>query len=306
VSRKIDEAVTGDMLPDAENSHIVTGMTQFVPRMLTALPVLVLTWAVPQAWSGEAGYGQWADGHASRARLVAGPLVGSGQRIVGVQIELEPGWHTYWRFPGDSGVPPAFDWSGSVNAVDAAVEWPAPKSIGDDFGVSIGYTDEVVFPVVVTPERAGEMVSLALELDYAVCAQVCVPQSSALSLEIDPRQAAPSDAVALVTSYLGRVPHRQSGAAANPAIGGVTVARDDGGVVLLVEATGEAPAELYVEGPRPFFFSVARGGTAGAAGQLEFVVHVDGASAPRDLDGAELTATLVSANGAVERSLIVH
>jgi len=274
--------------------------------MLAAVPVLVLTWGAPEAWSGEAGYGQWAYGQDSRARLVAGPLLGSGQRVVGVQIELEPGWHTYWRFPGDSGVPPAFDWSGSVNAVDTAVEWPAPESIADDFGVSIGYTDEVVFPVVVTPRRAEETVSLALELDYAVCAQVCVPQRSALSLDIDPRQAASKDAVALVTSYRQRVPHRQTGSAAGPAIGGVTATRDEGRVVLVVEATGEAPAELYVEGPRPFYFSVARSGSADATGQLKFVVNVDGAADPRDLDGAELTATLVSASGAVERSLIVQ
>ena len=103
-----------------------------------------------------------------------------------MQIRLEPGWKTYWRTPGNSGVPPSFDWSGSKNLKAAQVLYPAPHRFADASGTAIGYEDEVVFPVKITPERPGEPVELKLNIDYGLCKTLCIPNEASLSLELPP------------------------------------------------------------------------------------------------------------------------
>jgi DsbC/DsbD-like thiol-disulfide interchange protein len=61
-----------------------------------------------------------------------------GLRLVGIQIHLDPGYKTYWREPGDSGLPPVFDWQGSENVATVDVRWPVPVRFADGSGSSIG------------------------------------------------------------------------------------------------------------------------------------------------------------------------
>ena len=72
-------------------------------------------------------------------------------------------------------MPPSFDWSGSKNLKQAEVLYPAPHSFADASGTAIGYEDEVVFPVKLTPEREGEPIELKLALSYGLCKNLCVP-----------------------------------------------------------------------------------------------------------------------------------
>src|SRR6185312_1593469 len=114
----------------------------------------------------------WSEDLRSAVRLVAGKQ-NAGALTAGVEIKLQPGWHTYWRYPGDSGVPPRFGFSGSDNLASAAVQFPAPHAYTDDAGTTIGYKDNVVFPIRVVPKQAGKPVTLRLKLDYAVCEKLC-------------------------------------------------------------------------------------------------------------------------------------
>lgn len=109
----------------------------------------------------------------------------TGARLAGVRIDLEEGWKTYWRHPGDSGIPPSFDFSRSVNVAEAEVQWPSPSLTHDGFGWVIGYEKEVVFPVVVTPEDPGKPVVLALDLGFAVCADICIPLDDTDRIRLD-------------------------------------------------------------------------------------------------------------------------
>ena len=63
------------------------------------------------------------------------------------------GWKTYWRMPGDAGIPPQFDWSGSQNVKSVEVLWPAPQRFIDSGGETVGYKDRVVFPLRIVPDR---------------------------------------------------------------------------------------------------------------------------------------------------------
>ena len=87
-----------------------------------------------------------ADLHSS-LRLIAGGKAGTEALRAGIEIKVAPGWHTYWRYPGDSGVPPRFSFSGSDNVAAVKVSYPAPHAITDETGTTIGYSDNVDFSV---------------------------------------------------------------------------------------------------------------------------------------------------------------
>ena len=85
-----------------------------------------------------AGYSNWAGSEFGKIRLLAGEENASGMRYAGLEFKLADGWKTYWRSPGDSGVPPEFDWSASKNVKSVKVQWPTPRRFKDDFGNNIG------------------------------------------------------------------------------------------------------------------------------------------------------------------------
>src|ERR1700712_755127 len=90
----------------------------------------------------------WSQDSKSAVRLIAGANKSNDASLrAGVEVKLQPGWHTYWRYPGDSGVPPRFDFAGSDNLKSAKVRYPAPRLFSDGGGDSIGYSDSVIFPL---------------------------------------------------------------------------------------------------------------------------------------------------------------
>ena len=115
-----------------------------------------------------------------RVSLLGGGFDGTAWQA-GVLVELEKGWKTYWRMPGEAGIPPQFDWSKSKGAAGITVLYPVPGRFQDLSGETIGYHDRVVFPVMVT--GAGE-VELNLELFLAVCKDVCIPASARAALKL--------------------------------------------------------------------------------------------------------------------------
>ena len=134
----------------------------------------------------EAATSPWSKGEHSALRLIAGPTSPSGKQRVGIEIVMSPGYKTYWRSPGDFGVPPRFDWSGSVNVGGLDVRWPAPERFPDGAGYSIGYVGEVVIPVSIMPIDPTRPVMLVLKLEYAVCEKICVPATGESQLWLEP------------------------------------------------------------------------------------------------------------------------
>ena len=128
----------------------------------------------------------WSKSTHSSLRLIAGPTAPSGKQRIGIEIVMEPGYKTYWRSPGESGVPLVFDWSGSENVGGLDVRWPVPERFGDSGGFAVGYVGEVVVPVSVQPVDPGKPVSLNLKLDYAVCEKICVPARGEATLWLEP------------------------------------------------------------------------------------------------------------------------
>src|SRR6187455_2730147 len=128
----------------------------------------------------------WEDDAQSSARLISARAFNeSGGRMfrAGVEIKLKDGWKTYWRYPGDSGVPPVLDFSASQNVKAVTVLYPAPMRFPDGAGgSSIGYKGAVILPLHVVPQDVRKPVTLRLKLGYAVCEKLCVPAEAKLEL----------------------------------------------------------------------------------------------------------------------------
>lgn len=137
------------------------------------------------ASESQAARSTWSEQDHSRVRLlVAEDSRGEGTLSLGVAFDLSPDWKIYWRNPGDAGLPPSFDWSGSENVTDFALAWPTPKRFVA-FGLeNIGYEKEVVFPVTARVPEIGAPIRLVLQTEYLICADICVPGEARMTLDL--------------------------------------------------------------------------------------------------------------------------
>lgn len=129
------------------------------------------------------------------ADLVAGAPLPEGGRIAGLDLSMEDGWKTYWRSPGETGVPPVFDWSGSRNLRSVEVLWPTPE-LFESFGMqTVGYSHFVVLPLVLEPEDATQPIELKLKATLGVCSDLCVVEEFSLARSFAPDEAEAEDRV---------------------------------------------------------------------------------------------------------------
>ena len=132
--------------------------------------------------AAEPAASDWAATAQAKVRLVSAVTGSGGAKSVplGLQFQLAPGWKTYWRSPGDAGIPASLDWTGSTNLAGADMAWPVPRRF-TLFGLdTFGYEDEVVFPIAARPADPAKPLALRLKVDYLVCEKICIPQSADL------------------------------------------------------------------------------------------------------------------------------
>jgi DsbC/DsbD-like thiol-disulfide interchange protein len=242
----------------------------------------------------------WAEDSRSAIRLIAGANKSNAANLrAGIEIKLQPGWKTYWRYPGDSGVPPRFDFSGSENLGVAKVLYPAPHLFTDDTGNSLGYKDRVIFPLQVTAKEPGKPVTLHLKLDYAVCEKLCIPAEGRAELTLGTGESANEMALAASEAH---VPKAVAAAEA-----GLSVRRVNNAPKPLIEVdlradAGGSPVELFVEGPTPeWALPIPQPAQGAPAGHRHFGFELDGLPPGVDPKGHfELTFTLVEGDRAIE------
>lgn len=195
----------------------------------------------------------------------------------GVLIELEPGWKTYWRMPGEAGIPPEFTWTTSAPA-EVSVSFPAPARYADQSGETVGYEGEALFPAVVTPETATEL-DLDLDLFFAVCKDICIPASAKASISLGTVMRDPQGS-ARVEQAAKAVPGQGS------AVTSARLVTEAGKLVLQLELK-ETPDDIFVETPASAYFR-APDFTAGGR-QARLVI--DNLEDPAKLAGAPLKLT---------------
>src|SRR5213080_2170937 len=188
------------------------------------------------------------DAH-SAVRLLAGSRSGT-VLLGGVAIQLEPGWKTYWRTPGDSGVPPRFDFSKSENIEAVTILWPAPTKFDDGAGGhSVGYHNQIVLPLRIVAKNPDKPVTLRADINYAVCEKLCIPVEA--NPELSFNSVASTEDNALFAA-LDAVPKPANVGDPNPLT--IRDVKREGKSTVLVDVVTPADAKevnLFVEGPTP-------------------------------------------------------
>lgn len=270
--------------------------------LIVCANLVVLVAALPAAHAADAS--PWDGTERAAVRLIAGAprnVGGTAVQRAGVEIRLAEGWKTYWRYPGDSGVPPRFDFVRSRNVKSVTVRWPAPQRLMDESGTSIGYKHEVVFPLEVVAQDAAKPVELAVGVDYAVCEKLCVPADGKAELTIDGKGGEQDGRIARSEALVPR-PARLG---ADGALAIRAAKREAGGskprIVIDVAAPANATVVLFAEGPTSDWALPVPEAIAGApAGQQRFAFEVDGLPPNTKPDGATLTLTAVAGDRAIE------
>src|SRR5690349_19517202 len=265
-------------------------------RAVLAACVISAAWATPGHAADES---PWSDDVRSATRLVAGSgKSGDAQLRAGVEIKMQPGWKTYWRYPGDSGVPPHFDFSGSENLKSATVLYPAPHLFTDETGQTLGYKDRVILPLVVSPLEPSKPVQLRLKLDYAVCEKLCVPAEGRAELTLTASDSAQDSGLAAAEA---RVPKQVTAAQLGLTVHRTTNETKPFVTVDMGAPTGN-PIELFVEGPTAqWALPIPKRSQTAPPGRAQFRFELDGLPPGLDPKGQiDLTFTVVTGERAVE------
>lgn len=273
-------------------------MNAIVP-MRAALGLAAKVLAVALATSACAGDSSpWQRDAHSALRLLAGSRSG-GVLLGGIAIQLEPGWKTYWRNPGDSGVPPRFDFSKSDNVEAVTILWPAPMKFDDGAGgFSLGYKKQVVLPLRIVAKSADKPVTLRAAITYAVCDKLCIPVEATSELTFS--SVASTEDGGLATA-LDAVPKPANIGDPNPLT--IRDVKRDGDKKVLVDVGAPEGTEvnLFVEGPTPdWALPIPEPVSHGSPGVRRFAFDLEGLPPGAKADGAALKFTLTGGERAYE------
>jgi len=236
-------------------------------------------------------------GHAA-VRLLAGSRSGS-VLLGGIAMQLEQGWKTYWRNPGDSGVPPRFDFSKSDNVEAVTVLWPAPTKFDDGAGGhSLGYHNQIVLPLRIVAKNADKPVTLRADINYAVCEKICIPVEANAELRF---ASVASTEDGALSAALDTVPKPASIGDPNPLT--IRDVKREGKSTVLVDVAAPDGKEvnLYVEGPTPDWgLPIPNQIEKSPPGVRRFAFELDGLPPGVKPDGAALKLTLVGGDRSYE------
>ena len=264
----------------------MTMMFRFVAALLGGLLGLAAAATADEA-------SRWAEGYHSRARLVSGGAVRDAY-WAGIEITLDPGFKTYWRDPGESGLPPRFDWSRSKNIGSIELSWPAPTRVEDAGGVANVYSERVLFPVRIRAADPAQPVDLHLTVEYGVCKEICIPAQATLDLGIERGDDAHRSSI---ERALAQVPRPQALGAEGPL--SITAVERVAGEKPTFRVRVRSPkgATLFAEPPENWYVS-----TSGPEPEGEFGLTVE--ERPKEAaDAVPLRLTLVAGGQAIETEI---
>src|SRR3954449_95406 len=271
-------------------------MTVMVPIRAGLAAAVLASSFMPQARAEDSS--PWVKDSHSAVRLLAGSRSGA-VLLGGIAIQLQQGWHTYWRTPGDSGVPPRFDFGKSENIEAVTILWPAPTKFADGAGgVSLGYQKQVVLPLRIVAKNADKPVMLRADINYAVCEKLCIPVEA--STELAFTSVASTEDSAL-SAALDTVPKPATIGDPNPLT--IRDVKRDGktGVLVDVAAADAGEVNLFVEGPTPdWSLPVPKLLDNGPPGVKRFTFDLEGLPPVANPDGAALKLTLVGSGRSYE------
>ncbi|MEP0519834.1 MAG: protein-disulfide reductase DsbD domain-containing protein [Hyphomicrobiales bacterium] len=247
--------------------------------------------------------GPWVELPNAKARLVVTGDPMSGYLQAGLEIELEEDWKTYWRFPGDSGIPPTLDWSNAANVADAKLRFPAPQRFKDEYGQSVGYKHSVVFPIDIKLARIGRPTQLEVDAILGICREVCIPVTERFSLKVPPIFVTSQDAKNVLAKANTSVPAAYSDAEtdAQQELSIETFERYGTTPLLSIRVPLDLEImDVFVEGPETWFLTLPKKGPSDQTHQL-WQLPLDGTPVGKDPWGAKMRVTMVGTAHAFEQ-----
>ncbi len=254
-----------------------------------------------------APFGAAAAPNYSRIELLgaAAGLGNGGPLLLGVRIEPRPGWKTYWRAPGESGLPPVFTFRVHDNADQPQILWPAPKRLMLQGLESYGYDGPVIFPFYVRPQDASKQIQLEVQVDYAVCLDICVPEQAVLHLILPPGAAHATPDREALQAALARVPHQQHEKSPYR-IQTAYVQQNGAQAILVVQAEarqGFSAPDMFADGPADLLFAAPQISYLSNRRQADFRLAVTQLDPAQPLIGQTVTLTLADGEIAVEKQV---
>jgi suppressor for copper-sensitivity B len=241
----------------------------------------------------------WLDLQDAQVRLLAASegLDTAGTATLGVHIRLNPGWKTYWREPGEAGLPPRLSLAQARNVATAAIAFPVPQRFVAFGFTQLGYETEVVLPIRLEAADPAQPVGGTLAIDFMVCELICVPMHADFALDLPPRRPAATAAAPLIGNALRRVPPP----AGQAHLRVIRAALD--GKLLRIEAVADAPfqaPDLFVEADGKVGFGLPAVELSDEGRRAVLTLPVSG-----DLAGHAIRLTLVDGERAVEQVLVI-
>lgn len=244
----------------------------------------------------------FAGSHSARemveARILPGWQMPDGSQMAALQIKLEPGWKTYWRAPGDAGIPPSFNWSGSENLAGFEVRWPTPSILMQQGVRTIGYKDQVIFPLKLTPREADRDIVLQGEVEIGVCSEICVPVTLTLKQQVPRGNKKPNPRI---IAALANRPDTADEANVTRVSCEITVMEDGLRLRAMVDMPSLGPGEVAILETSDPKIWVAQSSTRRQGGQLiaeSDLYHIEGQSF--SLQRAGLRITIIGGKRAVD------
>ncbi len=238
--------------------------------------------------------------------LSASTAIGNGGHLLlGVRIEPKPGWKTYWRAPGESGLPPTFNFTAHENSSLPQIEWPAPKRQMQAGLESYGYDGPVIFPFYVQPLDVAKPVRLEILVDYAVCLDICVPEQALLALTIASGAGSASQDRRALLAALGKVPRQQQdGGLHRITASGIIQEKQKFEYQVEAEADqGFETPDLFVDGAPDLMFSAPGISYSNGRRRAIFSLDVLALNPSRPIFGQTVTLTLVDGEFALEKQV---
>lgn len=231
-------------------------------------------------------------------QLRPGWRLADGTHMAALHLRLAPGWKTYWRAPGDAGIPPVFDWRGTRNLKAVEVLWPAPVIFHQSGLRSVGYVDEVVIPLRIDLADPTRDARLRAIVDIGVCEDVCVPMRLRVSAELPASGGRLDGAIA---AALADQPISADEAGVGPVRCRITALDDGMRLVAQIPLPPSMPAmDAVIETADPYVWvaepQVLRDGRMMTA--TTDLIHVDGG--PFALDRSGLRFTLLGRDQTVD------
>jgi DsbC/DsbD-like thiol-disulfide interchange protein len=226
-----------------------------------------------------------------RSRFLDGGFDGS-HYWSGLAVTMSKGWKTYWRVPGAGGIPPQIEATG-VNLKSAELLFPVPQRFYDESGESIGYKDEVVFPLKLAPRDIAAPLEVKFSSFFGVCEVVCIPAKSEATLRFAMGSNQSPDAM-LLSAWREKLPVLSE----NGPVLSAAVTIKNNKPALDIHFKGKAD-DLFISGSDKYYFHAPKIEDERAS------VAVSGAKSPDELRGQSFQIVTVTGGKGLEQTILV-